>query len=90
MGGATYFVTFIDNASKRIWAYNVKHKDEVLDIFKYFNTKVKRETGQPLKCIHTDNGGEYRGYLKNIIVIMVFDLRRRNPILLNIMMWWRG
>jgi len=31
--GATYFVTFIDNASKMVWAFPIRSKDQILDIF---------------------------------------------------------
>lgn len=30
-GRASYFVTFIDDASRKVWAYTMKTKDEVLD-----------------------------------------------------------
>ena len=36
MGGASYFVTFIDDFSWKFWAYPLKCKDEVLSIFKPF------------------------------------------------------
>ena len=39
----------------------MKHKDDVLGIFKYFHAKVKRESGKSLKYIPTINGGEYIG-----------------------------
>jgi len=34
-------------------------KDDVFEIFQHFHAKVERERGKPLKCIRTDNGGEY-------------------------------
>ncbi|RVW14266.1 Retrovirus-related Pol polyprotein from transposon TNT 1-94 [Vitis vinifera] len=36
-------------------------KDQVLDVFKHFQAKVERETGRQLKCVRSDNGGEYIG-----------------------------
>ncbi|GJS69001.1 putative RNA-directed DNA polymerase [Tanacetum coccineum] len=36
-------------------------KDQVLDVFKQFHALVERQTGKKLKCIRTDNGGEYIG-----------------------------
>lgn len=57
--GASYFVTFIDDASRKVWVYVIKTKDQVFEVFKDFHAKVERETGKLLKCIHTDNGGEY-------------------------------
>ncbi|WJX48823.1 hypothetical protein P8452_35337 [Trifolium repens] len=61
LGGAYYFVTFIDDCSRKTWAYTLKTKDQVLDTFKSFQAMVERETGKKLKCIRTDNGGEYVG-----------------------------
>ena len=33
MGGAKYFVTFIDDFSQKLWVYSLKRKDQVLTIF---------------------------------------------------------
>jgi hypothetical protein len=59
LGGASYFVTFIDDASRKVWAYPMKRKGEVFEIFQKFHVVVERETNQLLKCLRTDNGGEY-------------------------------
>ena len=61
LGGALYFVTFIDDHSRKVWAYTLKTKDQVLDVFKHFQANVERETGRQLKCVRSDNGGEYIG-----------------------------
>jgi len=58
-GGGLYFVTFIDDHSRKIWVYVLKTKDQVLGVFKQFQVSVERETGKKLKC--DDNGGEYCG-----------------------------
>lgn len=57
LGGASSFATFIDDYSHQVWVYFLKHKDEVLSIFKAFVTLVENQSGKKLKC--TDNGGEY-------------------------------
>ncbi|KAL4279432.1 hypothetical protein GQ457_03G020660 [Hibiscus cannabinus] len=44
-----------------IKVYTLKSKDQVFDTFKQFQASVERETGKKLKCIRTDNGGEYSG-----------------------------
>ena len=59
LGEASYFVTFIDDASKKVWAYPMKIKSEVFEIFWKFYVVVERETNKFLKCLRTDNGGEY-------------------------------
>jgi len=61
LGGSLYFVTFIDDHSRKTWVYTLKTKDQVLQVFKHFQASVERETGKKLKCIRTDNGGEYSG-----------------------------
>ena len=59
LGGASYFVTFIDDASRKVWAYPMKSKSEVFGIFQKFHVVVERRTNKLLKCLRTDNGGEY-------------------------------
>ena len=59
LGGNKYFVTFIDDASRKVWVYFLKTKDQVFKHFKKFHAMVEREKGKPLKCLHTDNRGEY-------------------------------
>ena len=34
VGGALYFVTFIDDHSRKVWGFALKTKDQVLDAFK--------------------------------------------------------
>ena len=43
LGGALYYVTFIDDHSRKMWAYALKSKDQVLDVFKDFHVKVERQ-----------------------------------------------
>ena len=61
LGGALYFVTFIDDHSRKTWVYTLKRKDQVLDVFKKFQALVERQIGKKLRCIRTDNGGEFTG-----------------------------
>ena len=53
-GGGIYFVTFIDDHSRKLWVYVLKTKDRVLGVFKQFQASVERETGKKLKCVHTE------------------------------------
>ena len=59
LGGAKYFVTFIDDFSKKTWVYFLFSKDQVLDKFKLFHLESKRLSGHKLKTLRLDNGGEY-------------------------------
>ena len=60
LGGASYFAMCIDDYSCKVWVYFLKHKDEGLSVFKTFVTLVvENQSGKKLKCLRTDNGGEY-------------------------------
>ena len=59
MGGTEYFVTFIDDQSRYVWTYVLKHKSEVFKKFTEWKTMVERSSGMKLKIFRTDNGGEY-------------------------------
>ena len=59
MGGALYFVTFIDDFSQEVWAYPLRCKDQVTQVFQRFVTLVEVQTGKKVKCLRSDNGGEY-------------------------------
>jgi len=37
----------------------LKHKSDVFDVFKKWLAQVENESGQKLKCLKSDNGGEY-------------------------------
>ena len=60
LGGKHYYVTFVDDFSRRVWVYTMKTKDEVLDIFLTWKKMAENQTGRKIKCLRTDNGGEYR------------------------------
>ncbi|KAH9669265.1 hypothetical protein KPL70_021724 [Citrus sinensis] len=59
MGGAKYMVTFIDDYSRRCWVYPIKKKSYVFLVFKEYKARVELESGKKIKCLRTDNGGEY-------------------------------
>ncbi|KAI3472951.1 hypothetical protein Pfo_029197 [Paulownia fortunei] len=59
LGGKHYFVTFIDDFSRRVWVYTMKTKDEVFGIFLRWKTQIENQTRRKIKVLRTDNGGEY-------------------------------
>ena len=59
IGGSRYFVTFIDDYSRCVSVYFIKHKTEVFEKFKLFEAMVTKESGEPIMKLRTDNGGEY-------------------------------
>jgi len=59
LGGSCYYVTFIDDATRKTWIYCIRNKSNVFDTFKKWKAFVGNETGKRLKCLRSDNGGEY-------------------------------
>ena len=60
IGGAEYFLTFIDDRTCYVWVYPMKHKSEVFDCFLEWKAMVENASGNKLKVLHTDNGGEFK------------------------------
>ena len=59
LGGHLYYMTFIDDHSRKTWLYLLKTKDEVFDKFKAFRSEVETLTERKIKTLRSDNGGEY-------------------------------
>lgn len=59
MAGFKYFITFIDDYSRKTFVYFLKHKSEAFEKIKEFKSLAETQTGQKLKVLRSDNGGEY-------------------------------
>lgn len=59
LGGAKYFVTFIDDYSRYTEAIMLRNRSDVLQAFKDYKRRVENQTGQRIKKLRTDNGREY-------------------------------
>ena len=59
LGGSRYYITFIDDSSRKIWFYFLKNKSNVFETFKKWKAIVEIETGLKVKYLRSDNGGEY-------------------------------
>jgi transposase InsO family protein len=59
IGGNRYFITFIDDYSRKAHTYCIKTKDQALETFASFKNLVENETGRHIKILRTDRGGEY-------------------------------
>ncbi|GKD68324.1 zinc finger, CCHC-type containing protein [Tanacetum coccineum] len=57
LGNKKYFMIFIDDASRFCYVYLLHTKDEALDKFKVFKTKVELKQGSQIKRFRTDRGG---------------------------------
>lgn len=58
-GKNRYFLTFIDDCSRKIWVYFLKRKSGVFEKFKHFKAYVEKESGQYIKVFRTEGGEEY-------------------------------
>lgn len=58
-GGASYFLTLIDDFSRKVWIYFLKHKSDVFDTFKKWKVLIENQTGKKIKRLRTDNGLEF-------------------------------
>lgn len=59
IGGKRYFLTFIDDYSRKLFVYFLKSKDETFDKFREFKAMVETQTERKIKILRSDNGGEY-------------------------------
>ena len=59
LSGYAYYVTFIDDYSRKTWVYFLKSKDEVFGKFKKFKALVENLSERKIKILRSDNGEEY-------------------------------
>lgn len=59
IGGAKYFVTFIDDCSRYTETVMFRSRSDVFQAFKNYKRRVENQTGQRIKKLRTDNGREY-------------------------------
>ena len=58
VGNSRYYVTFIDDSTRKVWVYFLKNKSDVFSVFKRWKTEVENQTGLKVKSLKSDNGGE--------------------------------
>lgn len=58
-GGSQYYITFIDDATRKVCVYFIKRKSDVFETFKRWKALMENETNLKLKFLRSDNGGEY-------------------------------
>lgn len=59
LAGSQYFLTFIDDFTRKTWVYFMKNKSEVFEKFRNFKALVENQSGLRIKFLRTDRGGEY-------------------------------
>ncbi|KAH9686485.1 Integrase catalytic domain-containing protein [Citrus sinensis] len=59
LNGGRYFVTFIDDFSRKVWLYVLKTKDQAFAKFKIWRAIVENQFKMKLKALRTDNVLEF-------------------------------
>ena len=59
LSGCRYFLTFIDDYSRKVWIRFLRSKDEVYENFSEWKSLVENTTKQKIKYFRTDNGLEF-------------------------------
>ena len=54
-----YYVSFIDDFSRKTWIYFLRKKSEFFDTFKEFKDLVENQIEKIIKVSRTDNGREF-------------------------------
>ena len=57
--GVNYMLTIIDDFSRRVWSFFLKHKSDVFATFKEWKINFEKQKGKQIKCLCTDNGLEF-------------------------------
>ena len=57
--GYVYYVSFIDDFSRKTWRYLLKWKNKVFNKFKKFKALVENQNERKIKTLRSDNGGEF-------------------------------
>lgn len=59
LGGSRYVLVFTDDHSQKSWAFFLKGKDETFMKFHEFKARIEAETGNKIRILRTDHGGDY-------------------------------
>ncbi|KAK3006344.1 hypothetical protein RJ639_017493 [Escallonia herrerae] len=57
--GFRYMMVIVDDFSRYSWVYFLNEKNEAFSKFLEFESTIKREFGSKIRCLRTDNGGEF-------------------------------
>ncbi|KAI3703060.1 hypothetical protein L6452_28815 [Arctium lappa] len=60
MGGARYFVIFVDDHTRFTWIYLMKHRSELPKIYIMFARIIHTQFSKPIKILSADNAMEYK------------------------------
>ena len=78
LGGVLYFVSFIDESTRKVWAYLIRNKDRV---FENWLAMVENQFCRKLKCLRTDNEGQKSSEFVKFCRDAAFDMNIRHPVI---------
>ncbi|KAJ0181803.1 hypothetical protein K1T71_002525 [Dendrolimus kikuchii] len=90
IGGAKYFVTFIDDCTRWCEVYFLSAKNKALEAFKVYKSHVENMTGLKIKYLQTDNGGEYCLSLTHFKIHLDSFLGESAPLSTKVKYWIGG
>jgi len=59
LAGNRYIFVLIDDSSRYMWTYLLKEKSKAFETFINFKALIEKETGDVIKVLRTDRGGEF-------------------------------
>ena len=59
LDGEQYFMLLIDDYTRMTWVCFLKKKSEAFECFRIFKETIENETDLRIKCLRSDNGGEF-------------------------------
>jgi Reverse transcriptase (RNA-dependent DNA polymerase)/Integrase core domain len=66
--GFRYFISFIDDCTRLATVYFMKKKSEAIDMFLHYQAWAEKQTGNKIKALRSDGGGEYdSGQFKRVL-----------------------
>lgn len=68
LSGYLYYVSIIDDFSRKCWVYFMKNKNETFEKFKEFKALVENQTDKKIKTLRSNNGGTMNAILLWIFV----------------------
>ncbi|KAK2998211.1 hypothetical protein RJ639_023475 [Escallonia herrerae] len=60
-----YMMVIVDDFSRYSWVYFLNEKNKAFSKFLEFESIIKREFGSKIRCLRTDNGGEFMSSIKS-------------------------
>lgn len=59
LAGNNYFMLIVDDYTRWMWVYMIKSKDEAQSVFMKFKAEAENMSGNCIKTLWTDRGGEF-------------------------------